>query len=130
MRRTFAVTSACVLLLGKSMALAYAALGTASTIHLRLLWQPLLFLAAAIWLYFHPKTARWVVGAFLAYATVKEAIVFPTFTGSSLDVIRRPFSMAVGAWLTWALLFGLNTEKLPQPKSPAVSSPPGAQFPS
>ena len=111
MQRPLPVITASILLAAKSITLSYVAYGTGSAVHFSTLLQPLGFLSVALWLYLHPKTARWAVGAFFVFATFKQITVFPTFAGSTLDVIRRPFSMAIGAWLTWALLFGSGVRK-------------------
>ena len=94
------------MLLAKSATLFYMLFGSAAAYHPRMFFQPLIFLAGAAWLYTQPKWARWLVGAFFAYATFRECVVLPTFQGSTMDLIRRPFSLAMAAWFAWALLFG------------------------
>jgi hypothetical protein len=94
------------MLLAKSATLFYLLFGSAVAYRPRMLVQPLLFLAAAVWLYLQPKWARWLVGAFFVYATFRECVVLPAFQGSTLDLIRRPFSLSMTAWFAWALLLG------------------------
>ena len=122
-----------VMLLAKSATLFYVLVGSAAAYRPRMFLQPLLFLAGAVWLYVQPKWARWLVGAFFAYATFRESSVLLAFQGSTLDLIRRPFSLAMAAWFAWALLFGRDIRgfiaakqapiQLPEPSSSTVMLP-------
>ena len=105
MKRPLALYAAPVMLFGKSVALGSVLIGSAADHQLRLFGQPLLFLTGALWLYFQPKWARWIAGAFFLYAALRTCFVLPTFQGSTLDLVRRPFSLAVAAWFAYALLW-------------------------
>ena len=37
--------------------------------------------------------------------------VLPTFQGSTIDLVRRPFSLTMAAWFAWALLLGTSTRR-------------------
>ena len=109
MKRPLVLYVVPVMLFAKSATLFYVLFGSEATYRPRIFLQPLAFLAAAIWLYLRPKWARWLVGAFFVYATFRECPVLLRFQGSTLDLIRRPFSLAMAAWFVWALLIGRDT---------------------
>jgi hypothetical protein len=135
MKRPLVLYVAPIMLFAKSATLSYMLFGSAAAYRPRMFLQPLLFLAAAVWLYVQPKWARWLVGAFFVYATFRECTVLPTFQGSTLDLIRRPFSLAMAAWFAWALLFGRDPhgfiaakkEPSPAPEAPAAVTLPARQ---
>jgi len=95
-----------VMLLAKSTTLFYMLFGSEAAYRPRMFLQPTMFLVGAVWLYVQPKWARWLVGAFFAYATFRESSVLLAFQGSTMDLIRRPFSLSMAAWFAWALLIG------------------------
>jgi hypothetical protein len=99
------------MLLAKSATLFYMLFGSEAAYRPRMFLQPLAFLAGAIWLYVQLKWARWLVGAFFVYATFRECTPLLTFQGSTMDLIRRPFSWSMAAWFAWALLFGRDTRR-------------------
>ena len=99
------------MLLAKSATLFYMLFGSEAAYRPRMFFQPTMFLVGAIWLYVQPKWARWLVGAFFAYATFRESSVLLAFQGSMMDLIRRPFSLSMAAWFAWALLFGRHTRE-------------------
>ena len=94
------------MMLAKSATLFYMLFGSEAAYRPRMFVQPLAFLAGAVWLYVQPKWARWLVGVFFVYATFRESSVLLAFQGSTLDLIRRPFSLAMAAWFAWTLLIG------------------------
>jgi len=100
-----------VMLLAKSATLFYMLFGSEAAYRPRMFFQPTMFLVGAVWLYVQPKWARWLVGAFFAYATFRESSVLLAFQGSTMDLIRRPFSLSMAAWFAWALLFGRDTRR-------------------
>ena len=109
MKRPLVLYVVPVMLFAKSATLFYMLFGSEAAYRPRMFLQPLAFLAAAVWLYLRPKWARWLVGAFFVYATFRECAVLLAFQGSTLDLIRRPFSLAMAAWFAWALLVGRET---------------------
>lgn len=118
MKRPLALYAAPVLLLGKGLSLLYMAFGSSSGYHPKEFLQAFVYLGVAAWLYFQPKWARWLVGVFFAYAALKEATVLPTLQGSTLDLIRRPVSLAMAAWFAWSLLLGSDTRRFVTKKEP------------
>ncbi|HTZ21746.1 MAG TPA: hypothetical protein VMC06_12765 [Opitutaceae bacterium] len=99
------------MLLAKSATLFYLLFGSETVYRPRMLLQPLLFLSGAVWLYVQPKWARWLVGAFFVYAIFREGPALLTFQGSTMDLIRRPFSLGMAAWFAWELLLGRDTRR-------------------
>ena len=133
MKRPLVLYVVPLMLFAKSATLFYMLFGSAAIYRPRMFLQPLLFLGGAVWLYVQPKWARWLVGAFFVYATFRESSVLLAFQGSTMDLIRRPFSLAMAAWFAWALLFGRDTRGFiaarqkpshsPEPTSAAVTLP-------
>ena len=111
MKRPLVLTVAPVMLFAKSATLFYMLFGSAAAYRPRMFLEPLMFLAAAVWLYVQPKWVRWLVGAFFVYATFRESRVLLAFQGSMMDLIRRPFSWSMAAWFAWALMFGRDTRR-------------------
>ena len=109
MKRPLVLWAAPIMLLAKSATLFYMLFGSEAAYRPRMFFQPTMFLVGAVWLYVQPKWARWLVGAFFAYATFRESSVLLAFQGSMMDLIRRPFSLSMAAWFAWALLFGSRT---------------------
>jgi hypothetical protein len=101
--------AAIALLIGLGVSRLWTTTGTASSFRAVQFIQPALMLSGAVWMGIHPKSARWVVGAYFAAGAIKQVIVFPSFAGSTLDLIRRPFSMSIAAWLAWTLWVGRKT---------------------
>src|SRR5581483_4078326 len=125
MKRPLQIYVAITLLLGLGLSRLWMIIGAVSVLHAGQLAQPVLMLSGALWMMIHPRSARWVVGLYFAAGALKEAFVFPTFSGSTMDLIRRPFSMVVAAWLAWTLLFGRGTRAyLTRSESPNPLSPP------
>jgi hypothetical protein len=112
-----------IMLLAKSATLFYMLFGSEAAYRPRMFFQPTMFLVGAVWLYVQPKWARWLVGAFFVYATFRECVVLPTFQGSTMDLIRRPFSLAMAAWFAWALLIGSDIRGFIVTKNEPVHSP-------
>ena len=99
------------MLFAKSATLFYMLFGSEVAYRPRMFLQPLAFLGGAVWLYVQPKWARWLVGAFFVYVTFRECPVLLAFQGSTMDLIRRPFSLAMAAWFAWALLVGRDIRR-------------------
>jgi len=120
-----------VMLLAKSATLFYMLFGSEAAYRPRMFFQPTMFLVGAVWLYVQPKWARWLAGAFFVYATFRESSVLLAFQGSAMDLLRRPFSLAMAAWFAWALLIGRDIRGFiaarkkpshsPEPTSAAVT---------
>jgi hypothetical protein len=104
MKRPLALYAASAMLLAKGVMLFVMAFSAAPVFRLSLLTKPGIYATAAVWLYLQPKWARWFVGAFFFYAALRQAVVLPTFSGTTLDLVRRPFSLAMAAWFAYALL--------------------------
>jgi len=104
MKRPLVLFAAPLMLMGKSAAVFYVVYATAENYRPSMFLQPLLFLVGAVWLYFQPKWARWPAGAFFAYAAIHQCVVLPSLQGSTIDLVRRPFSLAVAAWFVYSLL--------------------------
>ena len=104
MKRPLALYAAPVMLLGKSATLLGMHFAAADHFRGSMFVQPLVYCIAAVWLYFYPRSARWLVGTFFIYAALREAIVLPTFQGTALDLVRRPISFLVAVWFAYTLL--------------------------
>jgi hypothetical protein len=111
MKRPLVLYVAPVMMLAKSATLFYMLFGSEAAYRPRMFFQPTMFLVGAVWLYVQPKWARWLVGAFFAYATFRESSVLLAFQGSTMDLFRRPFSLSMAAWFAWALLLGSDTRE-------------------
>jgi hypothetical protein len=130
MKRPLALYAAPAMLLGKSATLFGMLFATTEHYRPSMFVQPLVYGIAAVWLYFYPKSARWLVGAFFLYVALREAVVLPTFQGTTLDLVRRPFSFVVAVWFAYALLAGKTVRfyigknepnKTPEPTSGIVT---------
>lgn len=118
MKRGLVITAATVLLVAKGATLLYMRVGTSEPLRPVLLLPPGLYFGAAIWLWLQPRLARWAVGAFFLYATLREASVF--LQGTTWDVVRRSFSLPVAAWFAYAMLLGRGGPKTSaRPSAPA-----------
>jgi hypothetical protein len=104
LKNPLSIYAAVVLLAGLALFRLYTVIGTTDTVRPIQLGRPALLLCAATWLRVQPRFAKWVIAAYFAVGAVKQAIVLPTFAGAALDVLRRPFSVGVAAWLAYALL--------------------------
>ena len=123
MKRPLVLYVAPVMMLAKSATLFYMLFGSEAAYRPRMFLQPTMFLVGAVWLYVQPKWARWLVGAFFAYATFRESSVLLAFQGSTMDLIRRPFSLSMAAWFAWALLFGRDIRRFIAAKQAPIQSP-------
>ena len=110
MKGKLAICAAVVLLVAKACAL-YMLFGTVDHYRPLMFVVPGLYLAAAAWLWLRPQWARWPVGAFFLYAALRETAVF--FQGSTFDMVRRPFSLALAGWFAWVFLTGRGLSKIP-----------------
>jgi hypothetical protein len=104
MKRPLALYAAPAMLLGKSATLLSMQFAAADHYRGSMFVQPLVYCIAAVWLYFYPRSARWIVGTFFIYAALREAVVLPTFQGTPLDLVRRPISFVLALWFVDALL--------------------------
>lgn len=109
MKHGLVTIAATALLVAKGATLLYMRVGTAESLRPALLLPPALYFAAAIWLWVQPHLARWAVGAFFLYATIREASVF--LQGTTWDIVRRSFSLPVAAWFAYAMLLGRGVPK-------------------
>jgi hypothetical protein len=110
-KRPLTIYAAVVLLVGLGVSRLYTTLGIEGSFRLSQIILPVLMLSAALWLWVHPKSARWIVAAYFAAGAVKQAIVLPAFAGSGLDILRRPFSLGIAAWLAFTLLLGRDVRR-------------------
>jgi hypothetical protein len=101
MKRPLQDYAAIALLIGLGVSRLWTTIGTVSSFRAVQFIQPVLMLSGALWMAIHPKSARWAVGIYFAAGAIRQATVFPAFSGSTWDLIRRPFSLSIAVWLAW-----------------------------
>ena len=106
MKRPFVLFAAPLMLGWKSATLFYMLCRTDATLAPRVFLPPLAFLLGAGWLFWRPRLARWIAGAFFAYAAIRGATLLFEADAPFWVMVRRPFSTAVAGWFAWFLLAG------------------------
>jgi len=109
MRRGLVIPAVAALLVAKGAALLCVRIGAVEPLRPVLLLPPVLYFAAATWLWWQPHVTRWALGAFFLYAAIRETSVF--LQGTTWDVVRRSFSLPVAAWFAYAMLLGRGVPK-------------------